>query len=319
MRGIRTNALKRVWVAFLSLGMLQSQSLAAVGSNTFFTYVRTGNLTAVRRALGRDPALIKTRDPQGFTPLLAAAVLGHTAMVRLLLQQGASVADRKLNPDFTPDPSEGNTALHLAVVADQAALIPILLQAGTELQARNKAGKTALHLAWFLKHVRAEAALRRGGAAGSLAFFRAVKQGRALMVDADLQAYPRWLRLQNRDGICPLELAVRHNRARVVEVLAKRGADVNTCDASGNSMLHIAAYHGHDAVVVILLVRGARVDARSGRATPLHIAAAQGHSGVVRLLVANGADRSLRNAAGKTARQLARERGHKAVVRLLGD
>lgn len=46
-----------------------------------------------------------------------------------------------------PKDTEGNTALHLAAVEDEASMISILLDGAEDLAATNDAGDTALHLA----------------------------------------------------------------------------------------------------------------------------------------------------------------------------
>ncbi|MGB9610311.1 MAG: ankyrin repeat domain-containing protein, partial [Bryobacteraceae bacterium] len=90
-------------------------------------------------------------------------------------------------------------------------------------------------------------------------------------------------------------------------------------DSTGATALHDAALAGHAALVALLVDRGAPVDARERDSglTPLMVAASWGHEAVVGLLLERGADRTLRNHAGKDARQLALEAGHAALADLL--
>jgi 26S proteasome non-ATPase regulatory subunit 10 len=68
----------------------------------------------------------------------------------------------------------------------------------------------------------------------------------------------------------------------------------------GDSPLHIAAMAGHKDIVVLLLAKGADINARAnlGR-TPLHWAAWNGHYEVARILVAHGANVNAK-VSGKT-------------------
>ena len=51
----------------------------------------SNNREEVARLLKQDPSLIESRNEQGETPLIAAARLGHNAVVELLLEKGAEV------------------------------------------------------------------------------------------------------------------------------------------------------------------------------------------------------------------------------------
>lgn len=70
-----------------------------------------------------------------------------------------------------------------------------------------------------------------------------------------------------------------------------RGAPVDLTDARGNTLLMLAAYHGHAELVTDLAERGADVDALNDRGqSPLAGAVFKGEDDVVRALVEAGAD-----------------------------
>jgi ankyrin repeat protein len=55
----------------------------------------------------------------------------------------------------------------------------------------------------------------------------------------------------------PIHLAAQRGLAEAVRLLASKGASVDGCDDNGYTALHLAAYHGHVAVVDVLLQLGA--------------------------------------------------------------
>ena len=69
------------------------------------------------------------------------------------------------------------------------------------------------------------------------------------------------------------------------------GVPFTLTNAAGDSLLMLAAYNGHPAIVRDLLARGADPDQANDRGqTPLAGAVFKGHTDVVRLLVDAGAD-----------------------------
>lgn len=91
-----------------------------------------------------------------------------------------------------------------------------------------------------------------------------------------------------------VDLAMDLARAGRGEELAEfldHGLPVDAVDGEGNSLLMLAAYHGHAAVVGTLLDRGADPDLRNARdQAPVAGALFKGEEAVVRLLVSAGAD-----------------------------
>lgn len=99
------------------------------------------------------------------------------------------------------------------------------------------------------------------------------------------------------DGSDPAALAhwlfdrARAGEAERLAAYVDAGAPVDLTDASGNTLLMLAAYHGHAAVVGVLAERGADVDAVNDRGqTPLAGAVFKGYADVVDALMTAGAD-----------------------------
>ncbi len=102
----------------------------------------------------------------------------------------------------------------------------------------------------------------------------------------------------------------------VIRLLLRHGANVNETDKNGVTPLHRAVRFRSPAAVKLLLENGARVNAadRRTQSTPLHRAVtstgAPATAGkfeqvveIIGLLLAHGADQTLKNKAGKTARE----------------
>ncbi|MFF8377804.1 ankyrin repeat domain-containing protein [Streptomyces sp. NPDC015661] len=69
------------------------------------------------------------------------------------------------------------------------------------------------------------------------------------------------------------------------------GVPVNLTNDKGDTLVMLAAYHGHAAAVTALLERGAEADRANDRGqTPLAGAVFKGEDAVVRALLAGGAD-----------------------------
>lgn len=69
------------------------------------------------------------------------------------------------------------------------------------------------------------------------------------------------------------------------------GAPADLTDDRGDTLVMLAAYHGHAEAVAVLLARGADADRANDRGqTPLAGAVFKGEGAVVRALLAGGAD-----------------------------
>jgi CubicO group peptidase (beta-lactamase class C family) len=108
------------------------------------------------------------------------------------------------------------------------------------------------------------------------------------------------------------------------EVLAalQHGADVNKLDTrssrNGRYALNWAAFNNHPGLIPVLLAHGAHIDAANLTGfTALHHAAEAGSVDSARALLAAGANVSLRTQAGETAADVARRKGHDAILQLI--
>jgi hypothetical protein len=134
---------------------------------------------------------------------------------------------------------------------------------------------------------------------------------------------PRYLkqRYLNWEGWSDLALASYLGLSEVVQdMLVKEKPDIylEKVNEYGRTPLSWAARQGREAVVKLLLEKGAEIEAKDeyGR-TPLSWAAGQGHEAVVKLLLEKGAEIEVKDEYGSTPLSWAAEQGHEAVVKLL--
>lgn len=136
------------------------------------------------------------------------------------------------------------------------------------------------------------------------------------------------------DGWTPLILAAGNNtkehssemwRNTTVELLLRKGADINLCNNSGVSPLYIASLNGYDKTVELLLKYGPDINlAEDYGESPLFAASKYGHDKIVELLIINGADvnlcSDLEGSPLSIATQnlsIATQNGYARIVRLL--
>jgi hypothetical protein len=115
----------------------------------------------------------------------------------------------------------------------------------------------------------------------------------------------------------PLLYAVERGHEAVVKLLLEKGAQLEP-KGYAQAPLLLAAKNGREAVVKLLLEKGAQLDSKDnyGR-TPLSLAAEIGREAVVKLLLEKGAQLESKDNDGRTPLSYAAEKGHEAVVKLL--
>lgn len=101
-----------------------------------------------------------------------------------------------------------------------------------------------------------------------------------------------------------------------VKRLIISGADINTTDENGMTLLHWAAWAGHTDICKFLLDNGADINVRCKKGwTPLHWATFNGHIDTCKLLIDAGADPYLPKNDGETAMDLCRNDGLKEYIK----
>ena len=112
-------------------------------------------------------------------------------------------------------------------------------------------------------------------------------------------------------GVSPLMVAGFYCRQRMIQLLLKNRAKLNSVDSDGSSALMYSLQNCSDGGIAALLIRsGADVNLRdSDGDTALTVAAFYGNEDGVHVLVASGADLTPKTKDGETAVAIARDRG----------
>jgi ankyrin repeat protein len=207
------------------------------GENQFISYAGTAWAT-MALSIAIDPAA---------TPLMrpSAPRVGTAAVLE-------SAADDRVTP------------LMEAALSGTGADLQRLLDKGADVNARSKAGLTALMCAVHDPKMA------------------------ALLIDrgADVKA-------RTNSGVSPLILAAAYDGAtETVKLLLDRGADVNSAANDGRTALFGAAAGGDTGKAGLLIERGARLDPtiKPIGATPLHYAVLLGDADMADFLLRHGAD-----------------------------
>ena len=116
-----------------------------------------------------------------------------------------------------------------------------------------------------------------------------------------------------------LTLASAGGHFELVQLLLRRGADVEHRDKKGFTSLILAAAAGHLQVVNVLLEHGSDTEAQleQTKDTALSLACSGGRHEIAESLLKHGANREHRNASDYTPLCLAASAGHVNIVRLL--
>nr|XP_033773521.1 protein TANC2 isoform X3 [Geotrypetes seraphini] len=177
----------------------------------------------VCRLLLEQGAAVAQPNRRGVVPLFSAVRQGHWQIVDLLLTHGA---------DINMADKQGRTPLMMAASEGHLDTVEFLLGQGASIALMDKEGLTALSWACLKGHLSVVRSLVESGAATDHA---------------------------DKNGRTPLDLAAFYGDAEVVQFLVDHGAMIEHVDYSGMRPLDRAVGCRNTSVVVTLLKKGAKI------------------------------------------------------------
>ncbi|XP_052695974.1 uncharacterized protein LOC128174462 [Crassostrea angulata] len=155
---------------------------------------------------------------------------------------------------------------------------------------------------------------------GVSSLFLACQNGHTSMVEILLRKGADINSSTAEDEVSPLYIACENEHLSTVQSLVDHGADLNLCTSSGANPLFIACQKGYNNDVQILLSKGAAVNmCKYNGASPLYIACQNDHISTVKLLLDNEADVNLCRKDKTTPLFISCENGNENLVQLLLD
>jgi ankyrin repeat protein len=339
-------------------------------------------------SLNRSPETVRTlltgdidisaRNIVGQTPLSLAVQENRLALIPLLLSRGADIfaADNAgitpfdyamrakgpvLDALITPETakkkdSAGNTILHLAVRnKGDAFIIGKILDQNADINARNREGDTALHIAAQMNLKEAgeyilskDANIFYANSAGESPLYIALTHRSGVLewmftpktaaahdgLGNTMLHYVALWRMDkhipfviskgvsteaaNATGETPLFWAVKYDGASTVRTLLTASANLHARDCLGNSVLHAAVRWNAKNAVTTLLNAGINANVHSlDMTTPLHEAVRLGITDIAVILINRGADMEVRDSGGNTPFMESVKAGNTETAKLL--
>ena len=278
---------------------------------------------AVKFNNGKGIAILKNAgiaidqyNPQGYAPIHQATVFRRKASLEALLSLGVNTEQ--------PVEGKGTTALHLSARLGFNKIQKMLVEAGANIDARDKAGNTAVHYAARFNQAKSIKQQARDGLDINQQNYKlqtpvhvAIEAGAVGALRELTKARPD-LSIRDLSGDQPLHSAIKHDRSSDIRILLKAKADPNALNRAGLPALIQSSISGDVRTIGSLVKAGARLDAtdRNGFYA-LHRAAYAGREKAIIMLVKAGHPLNQLTPGGDTAVHLAARKERVLSIRAL--
>ncbi len=271
-----------------------------------FEASRRGEVRAIEDLSNKDTGLLYSRDSVGRTPLHLAAVEGHEATIRLLLDKG-------LDPG-TLD-RVGFSSIDYAKLSGSQGSVD-LLEAEVSLHDAARRGDLELMRKIIVDDPES---VNRIGPDGGVPLQMALDNSDTDAVELLLRegASPNHI-LPNGESL--VQVAVGANSTKIVDLLLAAGATPDHLDKRGRTPLYVALQNKNPVIIHRLLEEGANTNIRMIEGlTPIQIAAQRGDIEVFETLIEKGAALETKNDNGRDALYWARKHHHYKMARMIEE
>jgi len=250
--------------------------------------------------------------PQQTTPQLTPAQRLEQQLNQAIAQGDTATVQRLLQKQVSPRSAIATHGLMHAIAQGRPTLIPVFIQAGVNPNTTSLGG---LPLRYALQQNQ-PAAVQALLAAGANPNAQDGNTDSILQEALFMNEYTSFL---NRGKPLAHFSTLSPAQVTIIRQLLKAGANPNDRDRSnGTTPLMIAAAHGNDAIIRLLLQKGAQVNAKNTYGeTALMYGALRGNPTAVKTLLQAGATVNGANHLGQTALIFAVQRGSVPVAQLL--
>ena len=234
---------------------------------------KSGDLDKARKLLQTGKYYVNDRDYYKDTPLHYACPRGHLDMVRMLILE--------FKADINIVNILNNTPLHMAAVnGKEDVALALINEFCCDTNIRGSDGRTVLH--------------------------KACEGGCVALVRTLIRDHNADVNVQDNSNNTPLHMAARSVKEDVVlALISEFGCDTNARSWRGRTFLHTACDWGRTNIVKSAGTCISPLVLDNNGDTPLHIASLWGYRECVEALLLLNAPIMLRNASGKTSRDLA--------------
>lgn len=230
---------------------------------------------SILETLVNSGAVIDSADEKGWTPLTHASASGNAQAVKFLLDRKASV---------THCDEDGKSALHWCCKRGHAAIVPLLVSAGADVNLADKKDSD-----------------QRRSSGGHTPLIYSVSREdvtKALLkYDPDVNLVDE----TKKSALMHAVAGYSDKKEEIIQILLKKGANVDLEDVDGNTALHLIAkgYNSTESAVQNLLDAKSDVNAKNKAGmTPLMLCR---DVKAMKILIMYGAHLDLVDQSGKTA------------------
>lgn len=316
-----------------------------------FDALKANDLTKVKALVEKNASLVNLKDEAGNTTLHIAAITGSVPIAEYLLSKGADInaVNTQLNTplhdsirnkkddisrmliekgcDLNNRDGIGRAPLHLAAENNCKSIVELLIAKGADIESETNGKLTPLHYTVLRtnNYEIVEYLIQKGANVNTIDHLGNLPLNAA--------AYHRSLRMidllldNNADfdtsgshGINTLLSAAEKGSVRLFKVItAKIGDDYFKNEKYQESIMRSALSGGSLEIVNILLSKNIKINLSPDENgwTPLHFTASNKQPEMMEFLVNQGAGINQRTESGKSAYNIAEEKGHKELLNLI--